>query len=62
MCGVPGLVNIFKSILALPVWLAVLIFYVPFGKHLWIRPLLKLSYIAGRLPAYMGLSLIRLRD
>lgn len=60
--GSAGLIGFLKSALAVPVWLIVLLFSFPLGKHVWMRPVLKLAYSGTCLLAYCGLSLLRCRD
>ncbi len=56
------IIGLLKTMVVIPVWLVVLLLLFPFGKHLWIRPALKLAYSLGCLAAACGISLIRYRD
>jgi len=60
--GVSGLLGFFKSIIAVPIWLILLPLSLPFGKHRWMRPILKLAYFSSCISAYCGLSLVRYRE
>jgi len=59
--GFSGLLGFAKSIIALPVWVFMLPILFPFGKHVWIRPVLKLAYFSSCISAYCGFSLMRYR-
>ncbi|MBW2662030.1 MAG: glycosyltransferase [Deltaproteobacteria bacterium] len=60
--GIVGLIGIFKSVFAVPAWLLLLLFSFPFGKHVWMRAALKLTYSWSCVLAYCGISLLRYRD
>jgi len=60
--GVKGIMAVVKTLVTAPVWFTGMLLFFPFGKHLWVRPVLKLSYSAGCILAYCGFSLIRERD
>jgi succinoglycan biosynthesis protein ExoM len=60
--GSAGLRVVVKRVLSVPVWLIGLLFALPFGKHVWIRPAMKLAYCSGCVLAYCGFSLMRYRD
>ena len=57
-----GLMDLMKTIVSLPVWFIVLMLLFPFGKHLWIRPALKLAYSGSCILAYCGYSILRYRE
>lgn len=57
-----GLMGFVKTIAPVPIWFVLLLCSFPFGKHKWIRPVLKLTYSISCILAYCGLSLLRHRD
>jgi len=59
--SIAGLMGLIKTIAAVPAWFIVLLLFLSFGKHLWIRPALKLAYSGSCILAYCGLSLLRYR-
>lgn len=56
-----GFIGFLKSIVSVPVWSVAVVVLFPFGKHLWILPLLKFTYAIGCGLSYCGLSLARRR-
>ena len=60
--GISGITEFAKSLVAIPICLVLLIVKLPFGKHEWIRPVLKLAYFGSAVSAYFGISIIRNRD
>jgi succinoglycan biosynthesis protein ExoM len=52
-----GFFGLLKSIATLPVWSITFFVLFPFGKHLWIPPILKFTYSIGSILSYCGLSL-----
>jgi succinoglycan biosynthesis protein ExoM len=59
---IPGLMGLMKTIITVPAWFIVMLISFPFGKHLWIRPALKLTYSGGCILAWCGFSVMRYRD
>jgi succinoglycan biosynthesis protein ExoM len=60
--GMGGMVGIVKTIASMPVRIVLFLMYLPFGKHLWIEPALKLVYAGTCLLGYCGVSVSRYRD
>ena len=54
--------NLLKSLIAIFIWPILLICSLPLGKHVWFRPLLKLSYFSGYISAICGFSFLRNRE
>ena len=55
-------VELARTIGSIPAWCALLLVFSPFGKHLWIRPALKLAYSGSCILAFFGLSLFNYRE
>ena len=55
--GFSGFTGFLKSIVSVPVWSIAFVILLPFGKHLWIPPTLKLTYSVSCIFSYCGLSL-----
>jgi succinoglycan biosynthesis protein ExoM len=60
--GIIGLLKVAQAIASVPVRVGLLLFFLPLGKHLWMRPTVKLFYTGGCVLAYCGISLMRYRD
>jgi glycosyltransferase involved in cell wall biosynthesis len=60
--GGAGLTGVLRSLAAVPAWLLVLVLSLPFGRHVWMPPTLKLAYAGSCLLAFCGASLLRYRD
>lgn len=53
--GAAGRMVLVKRVISVPVWLVGFLLTLPFGKHVWIRPAMKLAYSSGCVLAYLGL-------
>ena len=60
--GGAGLTGVLRSLAAVPAWLLVLVLSLPFGKHVWMAPTLKVAYAGSCLLGFCGVSLLRYRD
>lgn len=59
--GIPGSIGLMRTAGSVPVWLSMYLLLLLFGKHYWIRPLLKFAYSFCCVSAYCGFSIIRER-
>lgn len=57
-----GFTGLLKSMASVPVWSIAIFVLLPFGRHLWIPPTLKLAYSISSILSYGGLSLKKDRD
>lgn len=55
--GFTGFIGFLKTIVSVTVWSIAFFVMLPFGKHLWIPPILKFAYSVSCVLSYCGLSL-----
>jgi succinoglycan biosynthesis protein ExoM len=57
-----GITSLLKYTVAIPIWMLIFFYFLPFGRHKWFQPILKLVYFSGSILAFCGVSLLRERE